>query len=384
VSLDAVADLYIRWGTGLPIYHLAGELVMVAVNYDWDELEDNIDEEYDDAASTIAEYTTEPDLYGNVISQRRSGQSSFLHCDGLGSTLAVTNSVGTVTDTYAYSAFGEVTEQMGSTVNPIRYIGQKGYYEDGVTLVYLVRHRPLIASKGRWLSADPSAFIDGMNHFQYAGNNPVGLVDPSGLMKCVVKPPGIHVDKDAREFFMEDYLDGFLGREFRVRVEFAGDCCICCEYRQLVKGFGPRARYLPGGNWQYANNEWGSMPPANQDAWREDCTRIVWVESPDIAVPIPHPDCYGHRALFNREGDSYLQPDDRDKGCVYTSKDAPGQPGINTIRKAAPKYRLEVEVVLYFRLVIYDFCTLDAEGKAQEVDKEEFGFVSKRTFPALV
>jgi len=28
---------------------------MVAVNYDWDELEDNIDEEYDGSGNTIAE-----------------------------------------------------------------------------------------------------------------------------------------------------------------------------------------------------------------------------------------------------------------------------------------------------------------------------------------
>ena len=41
---------------------------MVAVNYDWDELEDNIDEEYDDAGIAVAEYTTEPGQFGNVVS----------------------------------------------------------------------------------------------------------------------------------------------------------------------------------------------------------------------------------------------------------------------------------------------------------------------------
>src|SRR5688500_1645427 len=52
-----------------------GELIMVAVNYDWDELEDNIDEEYDDAGVTVAEYTTEPARFGNVIGQRRRSQT---------------------------------------------------------------------------------------------------------------------------------------------------------------------------------------------------------------------------------------------------------------------------------------------------------------------
>jgi hypothetical protein len=76
----------------------------------WDELEDNIVEEFDDAGSTIADYTTEPDHFGNVISQHRSGQSSFFHFDALGSTLAVTDEDQNVADTRAYSAFGETTE----------------------------------------------------------------------------------------------------------------------------------------------------------------------------------------------------------------------------------------------------------------------------------
>ena len=37
----------------------------------WDPIEDNIVREYDEAGVVAAEYTTEPDLYGNVISQRR-------------------------------------------------------------------------------------------------------------------------------------------------------------------------------------------------------------------------------------------------------------------------------------------------------------------------
>jgi hypothetical protein len=128
---------------------------MVAVNFDWDELEDNIDEEYDDAGSTIAEYTTEPEHYGNVVSQRRSGQSTFLHCDGLGSALALTNAAGAVTDTNAYTAFGEVTEQTGSTGNPFQYIGRNGFYTDVTIGTINARRRVYSASLGQWLSVLP-------------------------------------------------------------------------------------------------------------------------------------------------------------------------------------------------------------------------------------
>lgn len=42
---------------------------MTAVNYLWNPINDNIVREFDDAGNAIAEYTTEPDLYGNVVSQ---------------------------------------------------------------------------------------------------------------------------------------------------------------------------------------------------------------------------------------------------------------------------------------------------------------------------
>ena len=60
----------------------------MAVYFDWDEIEDNVDEEFDENGNSIAEYTTEPDFHGNVISQLRGGVTSTLHTDGLGSTLA--------------------------------------------------------------------------------------------------------------------------------------------------------------------------------------------------------------------------------------------------------------------------------------------------------
>lgn len=91
---------------------------MVAVNYLWDEEEDNIIHEYDEAGNTIVEYTTEPEMYGNVISQNRSGQTNYLHFDALGNTTELTSSAGIVTDRIRYTAFGEVTERTGSTEIP--------------------------------------------------------------------------------------------------------------------------------------------------------------------------------------------------------------------------------------------------------------------------
>ena len=155
---------------------------MAAVNYLWNPINDNIVREFDDAGNTIAEYTTEPDPYGNVVSQFRNGQTSYLLSDGQGNTTELTNDAGTVTDTIRYSAFGEVTERSGATEIPFQYVGQKGYYRDNDTRNYSIRQRSLSSRNGRWLTADPLGLALGNeNLYIYGANSPLVLIDPSGL-----------------------------------------------------------------------------------------------------------------------------------------------------------------------------------------------------------
>jgi len=175
---------------------------MVAANYLWNPLNDNIVREFDDGGAVVAEYTTEPEQFGNVVSQRRDGEDDYFHFDGVGSTLAATNQGGTVTDTRAYTAFGEATEQSGTTVCRFQYVGRQGYFVDIETGEYSIRERIYITRVGRWASQDPLVvrwldvrlstaqsersfltpipFRD-VNWYCYAASNPARLSDPSGL-----------------------------------------------------------------------------------------------------------------------------------------------------------------------------------------------------------
>jgi RHS repeat-associated protein len=145
----------------------------------WDELEDNIVEEFDDAGNTIADYTTEPNHFGNVISQHRSGQSGFFHYDALGSTLALTDDNQQVTDTRAYSAFGETTENSSGIVFPFQYVGRSGYYQQNAPEQYIVRRRAYNPVRAVWTSRDPlHSLLSSLYH--YCGNSPQTRVDPSG------------------------------------------------------------------------------------------------------------------------------------------------------------------------------------------------------------
>ncbi|HUE72703.1 MAG TPA: RHS repeat-associated core domain-containing protein [Pirellulaceae bacterium] len=149
--------------------------------YEWDELEDNIIAEYDENGNVIVEYTTEPGYHGAVISEHRNGQTYYHHHDGQGNTIALTNDQGEVTDTFAYTANGELTERTGNTPTPYQYKGEHGYYTDQETGEVMMRRRKLDPEQGRWLSADPAGLLDDVNRYRYVQNNPIGLIDPSGL-----------------------------------------------------------------------------------------------------------------------------------------------------------------------------------------------------------
>jgi hypothetical protein len=66
-------------------------LAIPDTNFFWDPLSDNILKERDETGAVTAEYTTEPELYGNLISQNRGGVDSQYHFDAVGSILALTD-----------------------------------------------------------------------------------------------------------------------------------------------------------------------------------------------------------------------------------------------------------------------------------------------------
>ena len=121
-------------------------------------------------------------VYGNsLISQLRSGVQSFYLVDGLGSTRALTNAAGIVTDQYVYDAFGRILFQTGSTVNPYLFAGQRTDPTTGLTYMRARFYDPTV---GRFTTADPlRGLITAANHLQvygYAGANPVNFIDPTG------------------------------------------------------------------------------------------------------------------------------------------------------------------------------------------------------------
>ena len=151
----------------------------VTTNFTWDQ--QNLLLETDTSNVIQARYTDFPGYWGGLTSQNRNGVSSFYGYDSQGSVRILTNSAGTPTDSYVYTAFGVELLNGSGTVNPFRYVGLYGYYMTFINLYY-VRARWLDAVKGRWDSRDPIGRLGGSwNTQEYVGNRPTFYVDPKGL-----------------------------------------------------------------------------------------------------------------------------------------------------------------------------------------------------------
>lgn len=130
---------------------------MPKTKFIWDE--DNVLYETDGADAVTAQYTYSPEQYGNLISEYRGSTTYTHYYDALGSTVAMTDDTGHVTDTFVYNAWGEEVARTGTTATPWRWIGRRGYCYSSTGIVAIRRiYQPSIA---RWRSCDPVGFVDG-------------------------------------------------------------------------------------------------------------------------------------------------------------------------------------------------------------------------------
>jgi RHS repeat-associated protein len=155
------------------------------INYLWDEasLYGDVILETDASGNTLAAYV----LGGTeLLSQNRGGTIRYYLQDAQGSTRTLTDASGNVTDTYAYTAFGETLSHSGASVNPYRYTDQQF---DALTGLYSLRARYYDPALGRFLSRDPAEPLltapHELNRYVYVADNPLNAADPSGRFAAV-------------------------------------------------------------------------------------------------------------------------------------------------------------------------------------------------------
>ncbi|WP_075072943.1 RHS repeat-associated core domain-containing protein [Longilinea arvoryzae] len=227
-------------------YDAAGRRVRQSVaaqvtNYLWDELSPYGDVvlETDSSGSVVASYV----LGGaELLSQTRGGATGYYLHDGQGSTRALSDVLGAVTDTYAYTAFGELYAQTGTTTNAYLYTGQQF---DSLTGLYSLRARYYEPNGGRFLSRDIE-FLDinnpnEFNRYNYASSNPINTIDPKGS-QAFVEYETIQTNNERRKLnaFAETERAAFEAKEAGRRFAIESRQ-IAAELRaELTRQYGSR------------------------------------------------------------------------------------------------------------------------------------------------
>ncbi|MCR8845337.1 polymorphic toxin-type HINT domain-containing protein [Paenibacillus sp. SC116] len=123
---------------------------------------------------------------GLIGREDTSGGYATYHYDRRGSTKALTNLVGEVTDTYTYGYYGEALGHKGVTEQPFRYNGRDGVMTDSNGL-YQMRARYYHPELKRFVNRDiVRGSIDQsqtLNRFAYVNGNPISYIDPFGLSR---------------------------------------------------------------------------------------------------------------------------------------------------------------------------------------------------------
>jgi RHS repeat-associated protein len=119
---------------------------------------------------------------GELLSQKKSANLRYYLLDGQGSVRGLTDSSGTLTDSYTYDAFGNLLN--GPSTPAINYL-YTGQQFDVLTGLYDLRARYYNAGDGRFLSRDTYTVnfnnpIE-LNRYGYTADNPINSKDLSGL-----------------------------------------------------------------------------------------------------------------------------------------------------------------------------------------------------------
>jgi RHS repeat-associated protein len=126
----------------------------------------------------------------------------------------MTNEWGEFAGMYAYDPFGSILIENILIDQPFRFTGREYDHSTGM---YYYRARYYDAEDGRYISKDPWGMVNGPNVYIYTLNNPVTLIDPSGLeLKVRIgNPNNPIIEKD------ESYIHIYRFPDFELEIEYS-------------------------------------------------------------------------------------------------------------------------------------------------------------------
>ncbi|TAN40871.1 MAG: type IV secretion protein Rhs, partial [Nitrospirae bacterium] len=155
---------------------------------------------------------------------KKKDNTHYYHADGLGSITVLSDKYGKVVQTYDYDAFGNMKKYEQKIKQPYTYTARE--YDSEIKLYYY-RARYYDAKVGRFISKDPIGFEGGINFYLYVGNNPVNLVDPTGL-NAIAIAEGFLTKLEQYIARAGAFIAGLIsGNEISKECKKANDCPPC-------------------------------------------------------------------------------------------------------------------------------------------------------------
>ena len=130
-----------------------------------------------DAANTVTRYYIHG--AGLLATIDTADNIHTYHYNGNGNTIAITNQSQEIVNKYTYTPYGKITEEQETIPQLFKFAGQYGIIQEP-TGTYYMRARYYDPESGKFISEDPSGFVDGVNLYEYARNNPVLYLDSTG------------------------------------------------------------------------------------------------------------------------------------------------------------------------------------------------------------
>src|SRR5262249_27005851 len=138
--------------------------------------------EYNGNGNLVAHYTQGLGLTSRVDA---TGAAAYYNFDLTGNTTELTESNGSVLNSYRYLPFGEMLSATETTSNPFTDVGQFGVMTDGSGQICM-RNRWYQEVSGHFTRPDPIGPVGGsVNAYTYTDNGPLTTIDPEGLAPIV-------------------------------------------------------------------------------------------------------------------------------------------------------------------------------------------------------
>ena len=268
---------------------------------------DNAMEEVDALGSVVTRYAQRRTM-DEPLAEYRSGTASYFQADGLDSVTSLTSASGTISGSYIYDSFGNLSASTGTLTNPFRYTGREADAETGL---YYYRTRYYETETGRFISEDPIKLLGGINFYRYVKNDPVDYVDPTGLECTQISPwseiPGVWGPNGPQPYRTEE--DGRFWQRTAWNFAYPGRItCICHWY----SGYTRMRRFYRVPAKEQALFE---CPCGKKEYRTRDRTKEYEIDGPgNPTMPSVSDTTYGYTFQSGEDSGSY--PTKNNVGCT--------------------------------------------------------------------